>query len=268
MDEAPNQFRKVETETETTTQTINPEPDNKTNLAPLAIGLGILLIIGGIYLGLTSRKEKIGTLPAYSPVVVTPLAKISSPSPQLTDDSHDTGNTVAVVPTETGDQTTDQGVVKGTSTQKKTTNKTSTKVQIQSPLPIFTPSLPLPEFSPVVALPDFQPQFVNPEPSVKQTDTISLVVPGTRYQVEVTKGSVVLTVLNSAKAQGLIFQSTNFGSLGELITSINGQSQSSSKFWTYTVNGTCANKGVSFQTISDGATVTFVLTTSEDSPCK
>lgn len=233
--------------------TKGPIPDKY--FAPVAVGLGILLIIGGIYLGVTNN-QKVTQLPNYSPVFVsspvtvapTPAAALPSPTAQAT----------STPPSTRQEATSTKG---GVVTPSRVKAVAKPKVGVQTPLPLYSPQAPLPLYSPGLPLPDYQPQFVSPSPSpvAPATVSVNLQVPGRTYTISVRNNATVLQVFEEATRVGLSYRSHDFQGLGKMIIEINNQAQGNGQWWTYTINGVFAQKGVSTQTVGPGDTISWTF---------
>ncbi len=227
---------------------------------PLAIALGLLLIVGGITLGIRTNREANKELADYNPVYLTPESSTNSPvvSPSAAVTPSESQVVVAEVtpspiPTKT---TTKKSIPKvaGTATSKVA------PVIKSSPLPAYTPTQSqLSDYQPVVPLSDYQPQFSAPSPEAKQTISVTITVGDSRYSVEVSPGSTILQSMQSARSQGLNFTTKSFTGLGEMVTEINGQSQTNSQYWTFTVNGAFSQSGISSRTLNAGDVINWTL---------
>lgn len=207
----PNQFR------QTTETTVTQRSAVNRALTPAAIGLGLLLIVGGIVLGIRSRNQQVAQLPEYEPIFDTPATVMSpvitSPAPTVEPtpspaESPSATPTPAASPSEmpqiasnpVGQVTTKGGQV--SSSVKQPTYKTASAVKKQStqavsaqqpnqPQPSPTPSTQLPEYQPVVVLPEYQPQFITPSPSPAVSPT------PTQTSSNQTQQQTVTTTLNT-----------------------------------------------------------------------
>lgn len=249
MDEPVNQFRQPVAEP-FVNQTVTSRRLNR-YLVPIALALGVLLIIGGITLGMNGRNRTVVSLPDFSPTLSTP-----EPTPTPTQTPTPTASPISPPspsPTISSQTKKAIGSVKGAATAKPVAQVTP----LSLPSPLVSPSLPA--FQPVVPLPDFQPQF-SQSPSLAQPIGINVKVstPTAEYSVNVPANSTVLNTMQTASQAGLNFKTQEF-SFGSFITEINGQAQGDGKFWTYKLNGVFANKGVSSQTVNNGDTVSWIL---------
>lgn len=79
------------------------------------------------------------------------------------------------------------------------------------------------------------------------------------YTAKVAEGSTVLQAMKSAK--GFRFTTSSFAGLGTYVDSVGGvsESQEQNLYWVYSVNGTKANSGVASYTLSNDATIRWVL---------
>lgn len=282
-----------ETTTAQTATTDAPRPSWTSNgekwLVPVAVGLGLLLIVGGIAL-LGLKKKQVAQLPDYSPVFVTPQASPSvSPSASPTPEPSPTPTQMPAEPENQTKGGIANGTVKGTTTVKKQamcatgylscndmvnasgrTTKPTSAPQQPLALPAYEPQYigsELPSYQPnsgTSQLANYQPQYEplpspSPTPTVKQTISVSLVVPGKTYALEVRKDATVLELFQTAKSQGLSYATQSYSGLGEQITQINGQSQGDGKYWLYSINGRFATKGASVQTVNENDRVTWEL---------
>lgn len=270
-----------------TTQAPTPTTAEK-YILPIAIGLGLLLIVGGIaLLGLNSSNKKTANLPDYTPIYITPQIGSTTPMPVASPMS----SPVVAIPTETTSPsgqvaTTAQstGTTKGAQTVKapvKSTTKAAANVapltKIASPqLPVYSPNSGLPEYTPKTEIPEYQPQYVEvqnqvqaqpssnttttqPAPTAKQTITVTLSAAGQSYSVEVRKNATVLEVLQAAQSHGFQFKTEDFSGLGKKITEINGVRETTTQYWVYKINGKFAEKGISSQTINENDQIVWTL---------
>ena len=237
-------------------------------LSPAAIGLGILLILGGIVLGLNGNKNKqVANLPEYSPVYVASPMTSPEPTPSPSPSEEPTQAPATADTTVVTQGGTTAGAVLGTTAVKTTTQKVAqtTTASLPNYVPTTSSNNSLPAYQPVVSLPNYEPQYTSPSPSPVQS--VSLKVPGASYGVIITGEVKIIEVLNAARSHGLRFATQSYAGLGELVTEMNGQTQSDGRFWTYTVNGSCVPRGISSQTVKHGDQVQFYLTTEAESPC-
>lgn len=229
-------------------------------VAPLAVALGVLLIIGGIILGIR-RNDDVAQLPEYSPVISS-AAPNATPSVQAstTPTGSPTGE-VKIVELPSTSSNTKGGVnYAPTSAAKKQAQQPAYKAAVapkqSQSLPEYKAESSLPDYQPNSNLPAYQPTTVaTPE---KQTVTVALKSPGRSYNVEVMPGSTVQQVMQAARSAGFIYETKQFD-FGVLVTSINGQSQTNTQYWKYEINGVFASKGISEQTINAGDTIVWTL---------
>ncbi len=264
---SPNQFRQAQslddsnpkTTQATTKKTETVVTPNRLSLGPIAMGLGLLLILGGIALGISRNKEDVDKLPEYNAMyngTSVPTA-VQSPSPSAAT------NPSAVAVVEVSPTPVNQPATNPTSIIK-TTKKVAAAVK---PLPQFTPtsaaatnpSPSLPAYQPVVALPDYTPQHISPSPSPSPMTSVTLAAGGKNYSVSVRASATVYDVMQTASAQGFSFEVKDYSGLGKMVISINGVSQTGERFWTYTINGASASLGISSQTVKQGDVIVWTL---------
>lgn len=266
-DEHPNQFRQPSSSAEEPMGrhfSTLPEPERELPAKTLwqnatLIGLGVLLIIGGIALGLRSKDNgsEIVDLPEY-----TPIEASASPgqSPDATQPSPSEEAQPSAAPVASSQPSVAQSKPAKIAYKPRSVAKAVAKTVIA---PASAPlNSPLSEYSPVyqalVALPEYSPQFSSPTPSPKITQSVRLVAPGCSYTVEITGTISVANLMQAARSQGFSYETRQY-SFGSLVTTINGQSESSGRYWTFTKNGAFSQLGIDEQTVGNGDVIVWSL---------
>lgn len=290
MSSSPNQFRHQtestdttqSTETTETVKTIKSKPAwnlrNSRYTTPAIFAVGLLLLLGGIFLSLRDRDNEptIVTLPDYSPALTSSPEDSGTPTgqppvtPEVTDMSETTTApspeaqpTPAANPSpagkvagaQTGDSTTARQLTK-TSTTKTAPAKQADKQPAAS-----SSASTLPEYQATAStsLSDYVPQYSS-QPATPATINVTLVVSGQSYSATVPQNSTVLDVFKVLAQQGKLSYATRYYSgLGDQIVQINGQYDGNGKYWIYTINGAFAQKGASSQTVQAGDVISWTL---------
>jgi hypothetical protein len=235
----------------------------------VAIGLGVLLIIGGIFLGIRTNRAELASLPGYNPSYLSPATSAPASSPEAMPTSQSTPDTQPNNPKANSDSTKEATRHKA---KKITSSMLASPSNKTSPLPGFSPESGLPFYTAVAILPNYLPAFIasptpspiselepSPTPTAQQTISVNLAVSGKSYRLAVHLQTTVLEVLQAATKQGLSYKTQHFSGLGDKIIEINGQTEGGGYFWTYTVNGVFASKGVTNQTVSEGDVIVWTL---------
>lgn len=103
----------------------------------------------------------------------------------------------------------------------------------------------------------------SPEEPTKKTITVQLKASGPNVsynaKIEVTAGSTVQTVMNTAKQQGFRYSVSQNSSLGAFVESIQGVStnKDTEMYWIYRVNGALAIAGISSYVIKSGDVISW-----------
>lgn len=269
MPEQSNAFRKTEEISEAKQKTaIGPRPWT----TPALLGLGILLLIGGIVLGMRNQNPRIVDLPEYSPIYISP-ASSSLPPEESPVSSPKTANGSPIADLAARPVIQASPVALAPAGRQLSSPKVRGSATVEGPTkPIIgpvvrpVPSTPatiqiinsnLPPYQPTEVLSEFSPQFVSPSPS--PTQTVSLSLPGKQYTIAIRSGITVLEVIQIASQQGLSYRIQEFSGLGSKVVELNGQAEGNSKFWTYTINGIFATRGISSQTVTVNDQIVWTL---------
>lgn len=226
----------------------------------LILSLGVLLIVGGIYLGLRrSPSGEVVSLPDFIPstastIAPTPTAlTASASSPSITD-----RDTAKVSPRPSLPQATQapRAITAATTSPRPRVASRITRPETKaasSNLPTTppTPSPALPDYQPAVVLADYQPQYVGTSSPVT-IRMINLKVGTREYSLEPRAGMTVIGLLDAAASQGLTYK-TRQTSFGPMIIELNGEAGD----WVYTVNRQCVNLGAHQQLVYGGDTVNW-----------
>lgn len=246
------------------------EPSSRSWINSVILGLGILLLVGGIVLGMRQQNSTVIGLPEYSPIFISPADSLSVEASPASGAEETNLSAVAEITPSPIIETSPTGSVpivdnppakvKGVATsQTLPVPKSNTETQ-RLPVAVTIETSAnakanLPIYQPVEVLPDFSPAFVSPSPS----QTVSLVVSGQTYSVQIQSGMTVLAVIQAATKQGLTYRLQEFSGLGSMIVELNGQAQGNNRYWTYAINGAFATKGVSSQTVNANDQIVWTL---------
>lgn len=248
----------------TPVQLTDLEKERSRRLIPLAIGLGLLLIVGGIVFLSSTRNKQVVNLPDYTPDLVTPYSSTAAATPTPTPSTSSVATIIVTSPTPQVAGTQTSGPTNTSRQTSKTSGQTKTK---SSPLPQYTPqselanyqpnSEPLPDYTPNSSLPEYQPQYSGSDTNSNDNNiTVSMKITSKNntvktYDLTVNKDATVYEVMQAAQSKGLAFTSTyntTFGS--EQIQYINGDGPN----WIYCINSmtNCPNRGVSVIKVQAG----------------